>query len=232
MKHDFKLDPNIYLPLHEVVFNTLRRAILTGELDPGERLMEIHLATQFGVSRTPVREAIRMLEQEGLVTLRPSRGAVVSSISAESVKDVLEVRRAMDVLCAQLACKRITPEALDALRAACDEFKKAAEAPDKAITTIAACDVALHDIILEATGNRRLKQMVNNLSEQMYRYRFEYLKDSDIYGQLIAEHSAIYEAIAARDEDAAAEACGIHIDNQEDAIMKQIALSAGSPADR
>ena len=59
MKDDFKLDPNIYLPLHEVVFNTLRRAILTGELDPGERLMEIHLASRFGVSRTPVREAIR-----------------------------------------------------------------------------------------------------------------------------------------------------------------------------
>lgn len=225
MKHDFKLDPNIYLPLHEVVFNTLRRAILTGELDPGERLMEIHLANQFGVSRTPVREAIRMLEQEGLVTLRPARGAVVSSISAESVKDVLEVRRAMDVLCAQLACKRITGEALASLKTACDEFKKAAEAHDRSITNIAACDVALHDIILEATGNRRLKQLVNNLSEQMYRYRFEYLKDADIYSQLVREHSAIYEAIAARDEEAAATACGIHIDNQEHAIMKQIALS-------
>jgi len=225
MKHDFKLDPNIYLPLHEVVFNTLRRAILTGELDPGERLMEIHLANQFGVSRTPVREAIRMLEQEGLVTLRPARGAVVSSISADSVKDVLEVRRAMDVLCAQLACKRITSEALASLEKACNEFRRVATAADRNITEIAACDVALHDIILEATGNRRLKQLVNNLSEQMYRYRFEYLKDSEIYSQLISEHTAIYEAIAARDEEAAAAACGIHIDNQEHAIMKQIALS-------
>ena len=225
MKNDFKLDPNIYLPLHEVVFDTLRRAILTGELDPGERLMEIHLANQFGVSRTPVREAIRMLEQEGLVTIRPARGAVVASISAESVQEVLEVRRAMDVLCADLACKRISEEQLNALREACDRFEEAVKAPDRSLTHIAACDVALHDIILEATGNRRLKQLVNNLSEQMYRYRFEYLKDADIYDQLVKEHSDIYTAIASRDEEAAAHACGIHIDNQEHAIMKQIALN-------
>ena len=225
MKDDFKLDPNIYLPLHEVVFNTLRRAILTGELDPGERLMEIHLASRFGVSRTPVREAIRMLEQEGLVTLRPARGAVVASISAESVQDVLEVRRAMDVLCASLACKRITETQLESLKEACEKFEEAVKAPDKDLTHIAACDVALHDIIIDATANRRLKQLVNNLSEQMYRYRFEYLKDSEIYDQLVKEHSDIYAAIAARDEEAAADACGIHIDNQEYAIMKQIALS-------
>ena len=225
MKHDFKLDPNIYLPLHEVVFNTLRRAILTGELDPGERLMEIHLADQFGVSRTPVREAIRMLEQEGLVTLRPSRGAVVSGISAESVKDVLEIRRAMDVFCAGLACKRISDDELKALKEACERFKEAATSPAKDITRIAECDVKLHDIILEATGNKRLKQVVNNLSEQMYRYRFEYLKDSEIYPKLVGEHADIYKAIAARDESAAAAACGIHIDNQEHAIMKQIALT-------
>ena len=225
MKHEFTLEPNIYLPLHEVVFNTLRKAILTGELDPGERLMEIHLANQFGVSRTPVREAIRMLEQEGLVTLRPARGAVVASISAESVKDVLEVRRALDVLCARLACRRISEDDLVALKNACDEFEKTASDTDADISAIAACDVAFHEIILAATGNRRLKQLVNNLSEQMYRYRYEYLKDSDIYGQLIREHRMIYEAIRSRDENAASEACGLHIDNQENAIMKQIALS-------
>lgn len=225
MKHDFKLDPNTYLPLHEVIFNTLRRAVLTGELIPGERLTELQLAAQFGVSRTPVREAIRMLEQEGLVTLRPARGAVVSGITAESVKDVLEIRRALDVLCAQLACRRIEPEAVSELKDACDAFEKAVSAPDKDIKSIAACDIAFHDIILDSAANKRLKQLVNNLSEQMYRYRFEYLKDSEIYPQLVKEHIAIYEAIAAGDTDAASAACGVHIDNQEHAIMKQIALT-------
>ena len=131
----------------------------------------------------------------------------------------------MDVLCASLACKRITETQLESLKEACEKFEEAVKAPEKDLTHIAACDVALHDIIIDATANRRLKQLVNNLSEQMYRYRFEYLKDSEIYDQLVKEHSDIYAAIAARDEEAAANACGIHIDNQEYAIMKQIALN-------
>ncbi|MCR5595107.1 MAG: GntR family transcriptional regulator [Lachnospiraceae bacterium] len=225
MKHDFKLDPNTYLPLHEVIFNTLRRAVLTGELAPGERLPEIQLASQFGVSRTPVREAIRMLEQEGLVNLRPARGAIVSGISAESVKDVLEIRRALDVLCAQLACKRITPESITALENACRSFEETVNDNSADIKAIAASDVAFHDIIIDAAGNIRLKQLINNLSEQIYRYRFEYLKDKGIYPQLVKEHRTIYEAIAAGDVTAASEICGVHIDNQEYAIMKLIALN-------
>ena len=80
---DYKLELRLdeYLPLRDVVFNTLRQAILTGELKPGERLMELHLANRLGVSRTPIREAIRMLELEGLVTMIPRKGAEVSRIS-------------------------------------------------------------------------------------------------------------------------------------------------------
>ena len=81
MDKEFSMSIDEYLPLRDVVFNTLRQGILTGELKPGERLMEIHLANRLGVSRTPIREAIRKLELEGLVTLVPRRGAEVSSIS-------------------------------------------------------------------------------------------------------------------------------------------------------
>ena len=95
---------NDYLPLRDVVFNTLRTSILTGELKPGERLMEIHLADKLGVSRTPIREAIRKLELEGLVTMIPRRGAEVAQITEKNLRDVLEVRRALDALAA--ACKR------------------------------------------------------------------------------------------------------------------------------
>ena len=91
-----------FLPLRDVVFNTLRQAILTGELKPGERLMEIHLANKLGVSRTPIREAIRKLELEGLVTMIPRRGAEVAQITEKSMNDVLEVRRALDALCVEL----------------------------------------------------------------------------------------------------------------------------------
>ena len=80
-----------YLPLRDVVFNTLRQGILKGDLKPGERLMEIHLANRLGVSRTPIREAIRMLELEGLVTMVPRKGAEVARISKQDLRDVLEV---------------------------------------------------------------------------------------------------------------------------------------------
>lgn len=211
-----------FLPLRDVVFNTLRQAILTGELEPGERLMEIHLADRLGVSRTPIREAIRKLELEGLVTMIPRRGAQVAQITEKSMSDVLEVRRALDALCAELACDRITADELDALREACDRFEAAVRTGD--VKAIAREDVALHDIIVQATGNQRLIALVNNLSEQMYRYRFEYIKDSGQHENLVQEHRMIYEGIVRKDKEAASAAAKTHIDNQKKAIIRQIRL--------
>ena len=193
MQDNLQVTMDEFLPLRDVVFNTLRQAILTGELKPGERLMEIHLANKLGVSRTPIREAIRKLELEGLVTMIPRRGAEVAQITEKSMNDVLEVRRAMDALCVELACDRITPEELQDLKKACDTFEAAVKTDD--IKQIAQADVALHDIIVQATGNRRLIQLVNNLSEQMYRYRFEYIKDFSQHERLVEEHKVIYEPI-------------------------------------
>ena len=98
MENNFKVNMNEYLPLRDVVFNTLRQAILKGELAPGERLMEIQLAEKLGVSRTPIREAIRKLELEGLVLMIPRKGAEVAKISEKSLRDVLEVRRSLEEL--------------------------------------------------------------------------------------------------------------------------------------
>ena len=88
MTNDLHLEMNEYLPLRDVVFNTLRQAILRGELKPGERLMEIALSQRLGVSRTPVREAIRMLEQEGLVIMIPRKGAQVAEISEKDLEEL------------------------------------------------------------------------------------------------------------------------------------------------
>lgn len=218
------LQPNMdeFLPLRDLVFNTLRQAILTGELKPGERLMEIHLADKLGVSRTPIREAIRKLELEGLVTMIPRRGAEVAQITEKSMNDVLEVRRAMDALCAELACDRITDEELENLKQACDDFEASVRTKD--VRKIAQADVALHDIIVRATGNQRLIQLVNNLSEQMYRYRFEYIKDFSQHETLIEEHRIIYQSIVRKDRETAAAAARTHIDNQEKAIIRRIRL--------
>lgn len=211
-----------FLPLRDVVFNTLRQAILTGELKPGERLMEIHLANKLGVSRTPIREAIRKLELEGLVIMIPRRGAEVAQITEKSMNDVLEVRRALDALCVELACDRITKEELDALKNACRDFELAVASGE--LKKIAETDVALHNIIVEATGNDRLIQLVNNLSEQMYRYRFEYIKDTSQHKNLIEEHRIIYESIVKKDKETASNEAKTHIDNQKKAIIKQIVL--------
>ena len=165
METGFEVNMNDFLPLRDVVFHTLRQAILRGELKPGERLMEIKLANKLGVSRTPIREAIRKLELEGLVIMIPRRGAEVAGITEKSLKDVLEVRRALDALSVELACDRITQEDTNRLLEACAVFERAVREGDASV--IASADVALHDIIVEATGNKRLQQLVNNLSEQM-----------------------------------------------------------------
>lgn len=230
MQDNLQVNMDEFLPLRDVVFNTLRRAILTGELKPGERLMEIHLANRLGVSRTPIREAIRKLELEGLVTMIPRRGAEVAQITEKSLQDVLEVRRALDALSVELACDRISPEALHALGEACDAFAAATKTKDT--KKIAEADVALHDIIVQAADNSRLVSLVNNLSEQMYRYRFEYLKDASAHGQLIEEHRIIYESIRKKDKKTAAETAKLHIDNQEQSIMKQLRVERDKNLER
>lgn len=222
MDNQFQADMNEFLPLRDVVFNTLRKAILTGSLKPGERLMEVHLANKLGVSRTPIREAIRKLELEGLVVMIPRRGAEVAQITEKSLNDVLEVRKALDALSVELACERITEEEIAELKTACEEFEQATKGKDASV--IAKADVKLHDIIVQATGNQRLLQLVNNLSEQMYRYRFVYIKDESQHEKLIEEHKEIYESILTRDKERASAAARLHIDNQEKSIIKQIRL--------
>lgn len=209
-----------FLPLRDVVFKTLRQAILTGELKPGERLMEIHLANKLGVSRTPIREAIRQLELEGLVIMVPRKGAMVASITQKSMRDVLEVRLALEKLAVELASERITDEQKTKLKSALLEFEEVVKSTDASM--IAKADVAFHDVIFEATGNIRLGQLANNLSEQMYRYRFEYIKDESGHNRLVEEHKRIYDAIVASDAKKATEEISNHIKHQEESIIKQI----------
>ena len=148
MEPNFKVNMNEYLPLRDVVFNTLRQAILRGELKPGERLMEIQLANKLGVSRTPIREAIRKLELEGLVLMIPRKGAEVAEITEKNMRDVLEVRKALEELAVQLACEKITAEEIEEMKKAAEEFRMILK--NKDITEIAEADVPLSCGISEA----------------------------------------------------------------------------------
>lgn len=212
MDAKFDLNMNEYLPLRDVVFHTLRQAILRGELKPGERLMEVQLANKLGVSRTPIREAIRKLELEGLVLMIPRRGAIVAEITEKSLRDVLEVRKALEELAVELACEKITEEQIQELVRKEKIFADTLQ--DEDVTRIAQADVDFHDVIYLATDNQRLIALLNNLREQMYRYRVEYLKRKEAYPVLLEEHEDIIEKISKKDKAAAKKAVCMHIDNQ------------------
>ena len=220
MASDLHLEMNEYLPLRDVVFNTLRQAILRGELKPGERLMEIALSQRLGVSRTPVREAIRMLEQEGLVIMIPRKGAQVAEISEKDLKDVLEVRLGLEELAVRIACQRITEEELEELEQAVKEFEEAMKEDNLGV--LAAVDVKVHEVIYGSTHNKRLVQIISNIREQMYRYRVEYLKDVESRKTLVEEHYAVYRALKARNQQQAVKDICIHIVNQQNAILRSL----------
>lgn len=216
----FNVTMNEYLPLRDVVFNTLRQAILRGELKPGERLMEVQLANKLGVSRTPIREALRKLELEGLVNMVPRKGAEVADITEKSLRDVLEVRKALEELSVQLACEKITEEEIEELKRVAERFKDTLD--DQDVTKIAEADVAFHDVIYTATDNQKLILLLNNLREQMYRYRVEYLKKEEAYPQLIAEHEELIDNISKRNKEEATRIMCEHIDNQVATVINVI----------
>lgn len=220
MSEDLKLNMNAYLPLRDVVFQTLREAILKGDLRPGERLMELQLAAKLGVSRTPIREAIRMLEQEGLAVTIPRKGAEVARMTEKNMEDVLQIREALDDLAVQVACDKITEEQLEHLRTAMNNFGHAVQAGD--LDKIVAYDVEFHDIIYEATDNPKLVILLSNLREQIYRYRVEYLKEKENYPILIKEHEEIVDALKQKNKERVADAMRNHIRNQAEVVKNII----------
>lgn len=220
MTDKLELNMNEYLPLRDVVFQTLREAILKGDLKPGEHLMELQLASKLGVSRTPIREAIRMLELEGLAVTVPRKGAEVARMTEKDMEDVLQIREALDELAVKLASQLITEDELLELKQAMDDFEHSAKLKD--VKEIARADVAFHDTIYHATNNPKLESMLSNLREQIYRYRVEYLKDEKSYPVLMREHHEIYDALEAHDISYAAEVMHRHLENQAEAVKKII----------
>ena len=131
MKSDELEEQDIsFLPLRDVVFEQLRTKIMQGELAPGTRLMEIGLSEQLGVSRTPVREAIRMLEKEGLAVILPRRGAHVAAVSPRQLEDMLEVRRTLETFSVNAAGSRISREQIEELKERNEKYKKAITSDD------------------------------------------------------------------------------------------------------
>ena len=224
MAKNLELNMDAYLPLRDVVFQTLRTAILKGDLKPGERLMELQLASKLGVSRTPIREAIRMLEQEGLARTIPRKGAEVAGMTEKDMEDVLQIRCVLEELAARLSCQNITDEEMRELKIAMVAFEE--KTREGNVVELAKADVTFHDIIYRAADNPKLLVLLNNLREQMYRYRTEYMKDDRIHPVLIREHKEMVKALESRDQELVARDVRQHLRNQEE-VMKKIIRDQG-----
>lgn len=213
---ELKLDN--YKPLREIVFESIRGAIISGTLKPGERLMEVQLAEKLGVSRTPIREAIRKLELEGLVIMMPRKGAYVADLSIKDITDVLEIRAVLEGLASGLAALRITDEEIEELEMTAVKFNQAIDEGD--FDAIVQRDIEFHDLIFKATRNEKLIQITNNLREQVQRFRLMYINKSNKSKELAREHYEIAEAISNRNIDLAEKLAKTHIENAENYIMK------------
>ncbi|MBO8138102.1 MAG: GntR family transcriptional regulator [Desulfotomaculum sp.] len=223
MKQEPRLVPiklDNYKPLREIVFETLRDAIINGKLKPGERLMEIQLAEEMGVSRTPVREAIRKLELEGLVVMVPRKGAYVAGISMKDIVDVFEVRAALDALAARLAAERITDDELDQLEKSIVSIHEVSDG--KNIEEVVARDTGFHEIIYKASRNEKLIQIITHLKEQLQRFRATSLALPGRTKEAVEEHKQIVEALSERDAELAAQLAYQHIENAENSMLSAI----------
>ena len=215
----FNINTNEYLPLRDVVFNTLRDAILTGKLVPGERLMENQLAEKLGVSRTPVREALRMLELENLVELVPRKGAQVLDMSEKDITNILEVRSALEGLATSLACKKMTKEDLQQLKNMEVDFEKAVA--DNEVDHFVDIDEDFHDLIFAATENDKLINIFRNLRIQLYRYRMAQAKNNETsMSTIVAHHRSIIRAIENHDAEEGASIAQGHIKYQTESILR------------
>ena len=206
-------------PLREIVYEELKLLILTGKIEPGMRLMEEELADDMGVSRTPIREAIRKLEKEGLITIEPRRGAYVSQISTKDMVEILEVRQNMEGFAAALAAERMTPEAKTKLKEVAVAYEAAVAAGDMA--EMIKADTLFHHMIVEATENKILIQMVEQLQELVLRFRYLYYDNFKRAEKMPAEHKMIYEAILNGDADVAKDSADVHINRLKEMVVSE-----------
>lgn len=205
-----------YKPLRDIVFETLKEAILKGKLEPRERLMEIQLAEQLGVSRTPVREAIRKLELEGLVIMEPRKGAYVSDISYADIIDTLEVREALETFAVKLAIEKEGAERIGELEVLNQEFEKACMEED--VQKMVKFDTEIHNLIVELSGNKKLISFMDALNEIMQRFRLIYFNETYNPEVIIREHNEVFEAIKNGDKERAIKGMTSHLSTLKDDI--------------
>ena len=206
-------------PLREIVYEELKRQIMVGEIAPGTRMMEVELAEEMGVSRTPVREAIRKLEKEGLVTIEPRRGAYASDISAKEMVDILEVRQDLEGMAAGIAAQKITEEGKTELTEIARRYRESVEKGD--VDEIIRNDEAFHKYIVGLSGNKTLIKMVSQVQELALRFRYIYYEDFSRFQNQPTEHQAIVDAIISGNFNSARVNAEQHLASLKEFVMKE-----------
>lgn len=230
-----KLDS--YQPLREVVCESLRDAIRKGILKPGQRIMEIKLAEELGVSRTPVREAIRKLELEGYVVMMPRRGTYVADMSIRDINEIFEIRTALESLSNGLAAEHITEDELEHLQRLLvvigGYIKEYEDGPDSeaAMDKIVKTDIEFHDLLYHAARNNRLVGIISNLRDQLTRFRTLSMSYPGRLEATLDEHREIVETIANGDGRAARKAAVHHMENSEKTLLKAMDIAINQKAE-
>ena len=209
MENNLKIEG--YELLSQKVYRALKTEIIKGSLKPGTKLSEGKIAEQMGVSRTPVREALKELAAEGFVKMNPNQAVVVSNASVEDVQEVLQIRGVLEGLAARLATKMISEEEIKEL----EKYQKQMEYYTKKddVLAFSEMDAEFHELILNVCGNNRLIQIRKNLSDQAHRYRIRSLSVPGRLKYSLKEHQEIVEALKRKNAEQADRLSQKHIEN-------------------
>lgn len=190
-----------HLSLVDKLVNFLEKEIIEGQLKPGERLIETRLSKALGISRSPIREALRILEREGFVTVSPRRGITVSEFTNKDIDDVYKIRAPLEALAAELATANLTDENITELESIYLDMKKAAEKKD--LKKYFQFSQEFHEKMLKATDNERLIKILNNFRKQILRFRFFGLSFPERIDGSLQNHRKLLDFFRSRDVERA-----------------------------
>ncbi len=204
----------------ERVYEDLRAAIIGGEYAPGERLRAEALASRFGTSRTPVREALMLLEGDGLVEIEPRRGAVVRTFDPADLVDLYEVRAVLEARAAALAAARVTTEDLAALDAACDRAEGLTGTTARTIDTLIAANEDFHRTVIAAAGSPRLTGALRTVAGIPRPFKTVFWNDAAERSRSLAAHREIIAGLRAGSAERAESAMRLHVLNARDFLTE------------
>lgn len=207
--------------LTEKTYNTLKRAILDLDLEPGELLTEEELSEQLGVSRTPLRAALSKLEYENLITVIPGRGTYVSELSIDYMEDIFDVREVIDMLSVKLAAERRTDEDIKEMHFLIEQQEQLLQYEEVDVKQFMKLDIEFHCVISRATNNEILKRLTLELVESYNRYILV-APFLDRANTIVSEHKRIIEAIKEGDGEKAAKIVQNHISDIRESLKERI----------